>query len=265
MDEKKYKVTYSLSIIIFVIALIVFVALGCWGTLIYKQKENNSAKVSTLANTSNTLNVTNSNTQNKEEESFEEKIISANGNYTELTENITGLEGMYVTDIEKNENTYILKGIMYSEYTFDEEKYNSIVAAGEITLDGKTYTLHKGGEMQGILYELYQSTVNYPLYGITNPETNVYKLIRYAQISEVLKLTDTFGQVTIDPNTEVINDYTNESLGTVTEYFKDFKPENISLSKNELFETTNLNTRRTYKFEFQNGKVTKIYNQITSI
>lgn len=265
MDEKKYRVKYSLSIIIFDISLIVFVALGCWGTLIYKQKENHNAKNTALIDTINTLNTTNNSTQNKENDLLDKKIISTDNSYMEITENITGLEGMYVTYIEKTENSYTLKGIMYSEYTFDEDKYDDFVAAGEITLDGKKYTLRKGGEMQGVLYELYQDTADYPLYGITNVEPNMYKLTRYAQISEVLKLTDTFGQVTIDPSTEVINDYTNESLGTATEYFKDFKTENISLSKNELFETTNLNTLRTYTFEFENGKVTKIYNHITSI
>ena len=177
-----------------------------------------------------------------------------NGNYTEITEELHPLTAFHVVNAIENEDTYTLKGVIYTHYTFTEEELKNIENKGYLEIDGKTYFL-KVPEDDYALYELYEEGQSYPLYTIKKEmykqspgEPSYYFLDREAQISVAYKITEEHKQITVDKNILCENVQTGE-LRTVEQEFLEYKG---SIPTNSTFPIP------LYYFTFENGKCIRI-------
>lgn len=176
--------------------------------------------------------------------------------YADITKELEGIDVLYVTDVEKIDSEYILKGVIYTEYTISKNELNRIVSKGKMTLDGKEYTLKKvKNEEELKANSIYGLSDGYR-YIAKKENSNLYYLYSITQISDVWKLTNDFRQIKVSENLIVVDDYTEEKT-TVKKEFNNFK--NSKKAKNET------NPSPAYKFEFKNGKCTKIIRATTTI
>lgn len=176
--------------------------------------------------------------------------------YADITKELEGIDVLYVTDVEKIDSEYILKGVIYTEYTISKDELNRIVSKGKMTLDGKEYTLKKvKNEEELKANSIYGLSDGYR-YIAKKENSNLYYLYSITQISDVWKLTNDYRQIKVSENLIVVDDYTEEKT-TVKKEFNNFK--NSKKAKNET------NPSPAYKFEFKNGKCTKIIRATTTI
>ena len=177
---------------------------------------------------------------------------SEKNNNNEITAELEDRDVFYVTDAIKNDNnTYTLKGVIYSNYTISKNEITEASKKGKIELFGKEYiiTENEYGE-----YELYipSEVLGYTL---REKDSNNYYLETTAQISEVYKLTDKYKQITVLSDLKCSHSYYDEQT-TVNEFFENWESQ-------EPIDSTNPSP--VFKFFFENGKCVEIVQWLTSI
>ena len=255
MEQKKIKI--SLIGCLFIICILA-IALCAYLNFGMKKEDNKPNEKN------NSVNETVTNEDKTTDDESEILVSPAEDLFTIYNEDNPEISGVYITEISNVDGNIALKGITYTKYTFNEEEIKQIVEDGHIKLDGANYEI-KNGELEDAVYELYEEGKDYPLYKISKENDNNYALYRYAQIMDVWKLTGRYVLVMIEPETEVFDDFTGNSLGKASEYFLKMKNENINITDKNLEETTILDSNRTFSFEFENGKCVKVNNMLTGV
>lgn len=249
-EKKKNKIsltTYVLSLII--LALIAIIAII---VIINQNNDEDKSKQNTnnsVVESGQQTNVTETPTEPTEPEPTETKT------YEEITSELERIDVLSVTDVEKEDGKYILKGVIYTQYTMTEDEVEKAVADGKMTIGGETYPVKNSTE-DGIEYELFYGVEEpFALYAISKNETGTYYLECEAQISDVWKMTDQYRKITLDEDV-TFEDHDYGESTSLEEEFKDFE-------SREAVETTN--PEWAYTFEFKNGKCIKVMSHLTGI
>ena len=187
----------------------------------------------------------------------ENQSTSSQKEYANIENKLSNNGGLFITDIEENDDKYTLKGVVYSQYTLTKNELNEVIADGKLKLNNTNYTIKKDESDDEIKYLLLNpnSANNDALYEIRKKDSNTYYITALAQISDVWELTGLYKQITIDKNTKVESDYSG-TIVSASEEFENFK-------KKTPEETTNPSP--IYNFEFKNGECTKLIRLTSAI
>ncbi len=269
--EGKEPIKVKLSTVILLIIILILA-----GGMVYFVIQNNKLKKSKGDNTNQieALQTQVKEAENKVteiQESETNTIVNTNTNkdkstntssvkdkYDEITKKIdlNEKEIFVVTDVEKNDGKYTLKGRIYTDYTLTKSEYDDAKNTGKITINGVKYTVNKDEEGEGLT--LYAKK-DYLEYHIGKDDNGKYVLTSSTQQAICYKATEIYKKIVVDENTKCVHTNYNGSIDeeevlkdtTVKDYFKDFKNINENnLEPGELLPN--------YNFEFENGKCTKV-------
>lgn len=252
MEEKK-SFKMSLSNVLLFLAIIVILIMGYFIYKIYNEKiiatteiDNLNKKISGLESIIvNELKETNINTE------------TSDNKYTKITEDLEEIDVLYVTDVINNNDTYTLRGVLYTRYTLSNEELQKILNKGTMKINDKNYTIKNSKDSNE--YDLYELNSESPLYKIKQINSNSYYLEAQSQISDVWKLTDEYREITVSSNTKCSMFFDDEKkYNTVKDVFENF-------DKTQPAETTNPDADKTFTFKFENGKCVEVNSVLTSI
>lgn len=264
VEQPKKSFSISLTAFLLVIAIIAIGVMAYFLFTLSNEKQNAEKNIDELNKKISGLENTISNLQTKSEKKPENNT-SENGSsdfipynkYLHIGEELDGIDVLFVTDVIKNaNNTYTLKGVLYTQYTLTQSELDKIINDKKMVLNGVTFTVKE--DESSSEYGLYDSrdvSDNFASYKIKKKDSNEFYLERQAQIQNVWKLAHEYRQITIDKDVVVENDYTEEK-STVEKTFNNFK----SVSPEE---TTN--PFPSYTFKIENGKCIKVIKALTSI
>ena len=253
MEKKK-----NLSIIVILFMIIVIIVMGYFIYNLYKEKTTTKEEIDSLKNQINSLE---NNSEIQGNSSKDDNITFNNENndnkYTEITGELEGIDVLYVTNVEKNNDTYTLKGVVYTQYSLSESELQKVINKGTMEINNKSYKIKSNSNANE--YDLYDSTQNEIYYKIKQSDKDKYYLEAQSQISDVWKLTNDYKEINVPKDTKcsMLFDY-DENYNTVEDVFNNFNEEKPT-------ETTNPNAKRTFKFKFQNGKCIEVINTFTSV
>ncbi len=274
-NQNQAKKSYSVGLPTFLL-FIALIAIGVMGYFLFnisKEKDNAVSEANNLKSQIDDMNNTIYDMQTQldsysktfsskassslENTSNDRESSSTQTEYEEIDEKLDNIDGLFITDIEENNDKYTLKGVIYSQYTLTKNELNEAISDGELKLNDTNYTLKKDESNEENQYLLIDpnSENNDALYAIRKNDSNNYYIIALAQISDVWKLTDSYRQITIDKNTKVESDYSGVII-SASEEFENFK-------KVSPKDTTNPSP--IYNFEFKNGECTKLICLTSSI
>lgn len=174
-----------------------------------------------------------------------------------ITEELNGMDVLYVTDAIKNGNYYTLKGVIYTAYILTDYEVRDMAKNGTYTINSTTYTVkqNKNGE-----YELYENGEKYPLYKIGHIDSmgNYYYLEIQTEVGNAWKKTNIHKEIVISANTPIDIGYDHaDHYKIADDVFKNYK------SLTTVPDTTN--PPFYYAFKFKDGKCVRLYNEITGL
>lgn len=182
----------------------------------------------------------------------EEKVSNEDTTYKEITKELDGIDVFFVTDVEKDNNKYTLKGVIYTKYTISNSEYENIIKNGNMKINDEIYNVKQSGYDKE-LYGLYTKQHNMEHYTIKKNIDNTYYLEANTEMSNVYKLTSDYRKITLDGKTKYVYDESGEE-STVKTIFNNYK-----IKKAE----DDTNPMPAYRFEFKNGKCVKILEIVT--
>lgn len=284
--EQKKSIKMSLSTFLLLLAILIIIVMGFFiykfyndKTIAEKEVANSNNQISnlqdnvnklqeTIDNVSNTINNSQNNniesnvnkvqeTTNNSSNSINKNESNSSNKYTEITNDLQGLDVLYVTNAIKNNNSYTLKGVIYTQYTLSDNELKQIIDKGHMKINNTNYEIKKIENSNE--YALYDANDEYPVFKIKESSSRCYYLEAQAQISDVWKLTNEYKEITIpcDEKCRVLFDY-EEKYNNVEDVFKNFK-------ETKPIETTNPDSEKTFTFKFENGKCVEVINVLTSI
>lgn len=244
MEEKK-GIKVNLTTLLLCVTIIILVIVGCF-VYNWKTIEKLNAKIDSLEKAI-------SNTEGSSNDLIEdtEKSKKENIEYIEISEKLEGIDVLYVTDaINNDDNTYTLKGVVYTQYTLSYEEIQASLKTGKMKLENQEYTI-KYDVANNVyeLYKLYELEDDNNLYTIKHESDDTYYITCNATIEGVWKLTDEYREITVGKDIEVMG--FNESLGTVEEVFKNWE-------KTVPLETSNPDSAKVFNFNFENGECVEV-------
>ena len=228
-----------------------------------KDDNEDNTSASNNVNTNNDTNTnTNTNTNNNNSTKTETKSSSnetsktntkSTDKYKEIVKKIDlkGEDKFVVTDVEKSNGKYILKGRVYTEYKLTKSEYNNAKNTGKITINGKKYSVKKDEEYGDSLEAKAKDD------DITYHITDEYILMSETQVSTCYKATDDFRKITIDENTRCVYSNYNGSIGE-TEVIKDTTAKNFFKDFEKITSECRSESLANYNFEFKDGKCVKV-------
>ena len=176
-----------------------------------------------------------------------------NAEYKEITKELEGIDVLYVTEaIKNNDDTYTLKGVIYTQKTFTNEEVENAMKKGIFTFEGEDYII----EEENGRYNLYPKSKEYICASLIIKDLDKYYIETATDISHNWMKTNEYRKITVNSDLKCEDAYTEE-VTTVKENFKDYK-------KVEPEDSTHPNNDRTYTFEFKDGKCVKVVNTTTS-
>lgn len=238
-----------------IILIISFLILGGVTYNLYTYKVATITKVSSLNKQIKTLKSNISNLE-KDNENCSTCNVTVNNDKGQLiTEELDGMDVLYVTDAVKTDNYYTLKGVIYTAYILTTNEVEDIVKNGTYTIYGDTYTVKAKKDTRS--YELYKG--DQKDYEIV-PIGDYYCLIRGGQIENAWKKTNIHKEIVISSNTPISigYDYANH-YKVADDVFKNYK------SLTSAPDTTNPPYYYAFKFNFKDGKCVGLYNVITGL
>ena len=168
MEKKK-----NLSIIIILFMIIVIVVMGYFIYNLYKEKTTTKEEIDSLKNQINSLE---NNNESQGNSSKDNNITFNNENndnkYTEITSELEGIDVLYVTNVEKNNDTYTLKGVVYTQYKLSESELQKVINKGNMEIDNKSYKIKNNSNANE--YDLYDLTNNEIYYKIKQSDKDKY-------------------------------------------------------------------------------------------
>lgn len=225
-----------------------------------KVVQQQNVEVNSTIDTNTSLNqVTDNNTSNTSlNQVTDNKPSNINDKYKVITKklDLNDEERFVVTDVEKNEGKYTLKGRIYKEYTLTKYEYNDAKNTGNITINGKEYKVKKEKDSEALeLYDKNDKSEYYKYVISFREDKGTYVLKSDAQVDGCYKATNNYRKITVEENIRCV--HTNSGVGdeeviedtTIKKYFKNFK--NITEECREYLLPN-------YNFEFENGKCIKI-------
>lgn len=183
---------------------------------------------------------------------------SSDNKYSEITKELDGIDVLFVTDaIENSNNTYTLKGVIYTQYTISHKELSDILDKGSMTIESKEYTI-KHSDNAGE-YDLFEKNNEYARYKLKKINSNEYYLETQAQVSDNWKLTNEYRQITVSNDTKcrVAFDY-EKKYNTVEDVFKNFE-------QTKPLETKNPDLDKTFTFKFEDGKCVEVISAVTGL
>lgn len=237
-------------IIFFILLLAIIITLAY---ILFKTSMNSNEQDKTIKSQETRISELENIVQSLQKNSSNKNTISSqtttDSKYIEITKDLDGIDVFYVTDVvENNDNSYTLKGVIYSQYTITSAEMNKILENNTFELCGKSYTVKEN-------YDVYDSSHDFPVYKFKKRDSDTFYLESQAQISNVWKLTNKFREITLDGNVIVENAYTEES-SSIKKTFKNF-------TSNQPIETTNPSPA--YRFEFDGNTCVKVIECTTAI
>ena len=240
-----------------VFLVILIILIGVMGYMMYQMNSEIKELSEKVANSEKvTANDTVVDTDNTTENNLTEN--SSDNKYSEITKELDGIDVLYVTDaIENSNNTYTLKGVIYTQYTISHKELSDILDKGSMTIEGKAYTIknsNNAGE-----YDLFEKDNEYALYKLKMINSNEYYLETQAQVSDNWMLTNEYKEITVSKDTKcsMAFDY-EEKYNTVDNVFKNFE-------QTKPIETKNPNADKTFTFKFENGKCVEVISAVTGL
>lgn len=228
-----------------------------------KVEQQQNVEVNTINDKNTNLNqVTDNNTSNTSlNQATDNDTNKISDKYKVITKklNLNDEEIFVVTDVEKNEGKYTLKGRIYKEYTLSKNEYNVAKNTGKITLNGKEYTAKKEKDSEVLeLYDINDKSEYYK-YIISYRDDKGYVLNSPGQVDVCYRATNDYRKITVEENIRCEHTNYNGSTDeekvlkdtTVSNYFRNFK--SITEKNTEPSELL-----PDYNFEFKNGKCIKI-------
>jgi len=240
MENKKV----SLSTIFLVIAIIL---IGVMGYMMYQMNSEIKQLSEKVANTEKT---TANDTVIENSKDVEE--------YTEITKELEGIDVLFVTDaIENSNNTYTLKGVIYTQYTISPKELSDILDKGAMTIESEVYTIKRSDNAGE--YDLFEKDNENALYKLKMLNSKEYYLETQAQVADNWKLTNEYKEITVSKDTKcsIAFDY-EEKYNTVDDVFKNFE-------QTKPIETKNPDVDKTFTFKFENGKCVEVISAITGV
>ena len=243
-----------LTKVLLFISIIIIIILCGFAYLLYNENITLNKTASDLETKVNHLETVIENMQEKVDNAS--KII-ANRQYTVITEELDGIDVLYVTKAIRHEDSYTLEGVIYTQYVLDKSDIQQFVDQGYMTINGEKYTIRDKADLG--IYELYKDKSDYPLYVIKPTDTDSYYLEAQAQIQNVWKLTGDYRKITIPDDTKCSMNYDyEEKYNTVDDVFKNYK-------ETEPQDITNPDGDKTFTFKFEDGKCVEVISALTSV
>lgn len=246
MEKKKKLLSFIILVMIIIIAIMGYLIYS-----LYRDKTTTKEEIDSLKSQINNLEDETTNENNN----FVDNVENGDNKYIEITNELEGIDVLYVTNVIKNnDDTYTLQGVIYTQYTLTDSELQEAINKGSIKINNKDYKIRNNSKE----YDLYDSEQNEIYYKIKKSDKDRYYLEAQAQISDVWKLTNIYKEINISKNTKcsMLFDY-DEKYNTVKDVFEGYQ-------KEEAIDTTNPNSKRTFKFKFENGKCTEVINTFTS-
>lgn len=244
--EKKNK-----SFVFVILAMIIIIVImGYFIYNLYIEKKKTKEEIDNLKNQVISL-------EDKNNEKQEENGNNDNNKYTEINSELNGIDVLYVTNVVKDDDIYNLQGVLYTQYTLSNSELQDVIRKGSMKINDKNYIIKNSSNTKE--YDLYDSVQNEIDYKIKQLDENTYYLEAQAQISDVWKLTNEYREIKVSKDTKcsMLFDY-DEKYNKVEDVFNNYSEEKAS-------ETTNPDSKRTFKFKFTNGKCTEVINVATSL
>lgn len=244
--EKKNK-----SFVLVILAMIIIIVImGYFIYNLYIEKKKTKEEIDNLKNQVISL-------EDKNNEKQEENGNNDNNKYTEINSELNGIDVLYVTNVVKDDDIYNLQGVLYTQYTLSNSELQDVISKGSMKINDKNYIIKNSSNSKE--YDLYDSVQNEIDYKIKQLDENTYYLEAQAQISDVWKLTNEYREIKVSKDTKcsMLFDY-DEKYNKVEDVFNNYSEEKAS-------ETTNPDSKRTFKFKFTNGKCTEVINVATSL
>ena len=256
------------NLIIFLIVLLIFGG-GVYGFYSYKSSTakktaNLNKQVKKLKNTVSDLEKEASNLEKQVNDNEKCSTCNSTCNVTVsndkgqlITEELSGMDVLYVTDAIKKDDYYTLKGVIYTAYTLTDQEVSDMVKNGTYTVNNTTYTVKYNKEDNS--YGLYEKNNKYSLYKMIKVGSYYY-MESQAEIGNTWKKTNVHKEIVVSSNTPVTIGYdTSSRYKTADDVFKNFK------SPTTIPDTTNPPFYYSFKFTFKDGKCVGLYNVITGI
>ena len=251
----------KISLATYVISLIIMLAIiGVLVFLLLNGKEKNkdntsnySQKIETQVTNQNTSkNETIVNNTNTVKEADVKNSIEKQDS-TAIIKELDDDEYLFVTDIAKKGDDYELKGSIYKICMLSENELQKIINQGNYNINGITYKI-KTAQYEGlpeIKYIFVDNNDNATGFEvrINNGQYYLYN----GEFNPLYKLTDTKTSITVDKKTTVEN---KGKTYTLENALKDENLKEVMINdiKNEFI----IGGGPLYKFEFKNGKCSKI-------
>lgn len=256
------------NLIIFLIVLLIFGG-GVYGFYSYKSSTtkktaNLNKQIKKLKNTVSDLEKKASDLEKQVNDNEKWSTCNSTCNVTVnndkgqlITEELSGMDVLYVTDAIKKDNYYTLKGVIYTAYTLTNQEVSDMVKNGTYTVNNKTYTVKYNKEDNS--YGLYEKKDNYQMYKIVRVGSYYYMELQ-AQVDNAWKKTNVHKEIVVSSNTPVTIGFdTSSRYKTADDVFKNFK------SPTTIPDTTIPPFYYSFKFNFKDGKCVGLYNVITGI
>lgn len=251
MENTKAK---NLLIVILIILLLV-----CLGVIFmqYIDTHNVTKGSSDGKVEQNTTEIKNEEVKGESNDSQIEQNTEENNKYSVISDNLKEKDVLFVTNVIKREDSYTLRGVIYTEYTLSKDELQQVVNKGVIEIEGEEYNIVKN-EQYGE-YELYLKGEEDARYKIKSKGNGIYYLETQAQISTNWELTNEYKEITLSKDVKCSMLFDAEGkYNTVDDVFN-------GLAETEPKETKNPERKRAFIFKFENGKCIEVINVLTSM
>ena len=243
MENKKSSIFNLFSFFLIIIIAI----MGCVIYKFYVDKKEIEEDLTSLNSQINKL---------QENENAFTEVPNTDIMYKEITEPLDDIDVLYVTKmIDNNDETYTLRGVLYTQYTVSNEELNKLVKRGAMDIEGIVYDIKEESNNE---YGLYSKDVDYPVYKFKQKDSNNYYLEAQAQIMDVWKLTEDYREITISKDTKCEMVFDEELYQTIEDVYQVFE-------ESEPIDTTNPRTSNSFTFEFEDGKCVTVINVCTAV
>lgn len=250
MDEKKSSNTSVITIIL--LLMIIIAILGCIIYKLYSDKQVQNKSIESLNAQLSNIETDKQTLQNKID-SISNTINDTNNQgekYLEITAELDDDNIFCVTKVENSEDTYTLKGVLYTRLTISKTELDSAISNG-YTINNTKYSVKKdyGGNEYAFVKDFNgKDNINYCA---VKKDDNTYYINSLTEFEKVWKITDNYRQVSVLGNTIFEDEGGERIVSEQYENYKEFSPKDST------------NPGHCVLLEFSNNKCTKIVDYPT--
>ena len=223
-----------------------------------KEANNSNSIINELEEDNNSNSITSDLEKENNSNSITNDLEKEDNSSNLITDELDEDEIFCVTSAKKNsDNTYTLKGVVYTRYTATKDELNKAAENGLFVYNGIEYSVKKD-------YEMSKSTVkyDYAFFGEFNGEErleyvakdaddDIYYINNITEFEEEWKLTDDSREFTVDGDVDFEGDIDTVK---VSKYFEEYEERTAEKTSHPSGCVT---------FEFDNGKCSKVIEYTT--